>query len=102
MDYLQKLTIYQVHIYEDKIPIAEETKKVCDEFGINPTVAALNGGEDYELLFTISKKNSKKIADNPLFRILGSCTKKKNDNCMITSIGQKINISSDGWDPFNK
>ena len=33
-------------------PIAEETKKVCDEFGINPTVAALNGGEDYELLFT--------------------------------------------------
>ena len=69
---------------------------------INPTVAALNGGEDYELLFTVSEKNSKKIIDNPLFTILGNCTKKKNDNCMITSIGQKINISSEGWDPFNK
>ena len=102
INHLSSSSDLSIHIYEDKIPIAEETKKVCDEFGINPTVAALNGGEDYELLFTISKKNSKKIADNPLFRILGSCTKKKNDNCMITSIGQKINISSDGWDPFNK
>ena len=102
INHLSSSSDLSIHIYEDKIPIAEETKKVCDEFGINPTVAALNGGEDYELLFTISKKNSKKISDNPLFRILGSCTKKKNDNCMITSIGQKINISSDGWDPFNK
>ena len=91
-----------IHIYEDKIPISNETKNVCNEFNINPTVAALNGGEDYELLFTISEKNSKKIIDNPLFTILGSCTKKINDNCMITSIGQKINISSKGWDPFNK
>ena len=91
-----------IHIYEDKIPISDETKNVCNEFNINPTVAALNGGEDYELLFTISEKNSKKIIDNPLFTILGSCNKKKNDNCMITSIGQKINISSKGWDPFNK
>jgi len=91
-----------IHIYEDKIPISDETKNVCNEFNINPTVAALNGGEDYELLFTISEKNSKKIIGNPLFTILGSCNKKKNDNCMITSIGQKINISSKGWDPFNK
>jgi len=91
-----------IHIYEDKIPISNETKNVCNEFNINPTVAALNGGEDYELLFTISEKNSKKIIGNPLFTILGSCNKKKNDNCMITSIGQKINISSKGWDPFNK
>tara|TARA_B100002049_G_scaffold118484_1_gene87542 strand:+ start:3517 stop:4566 length:1050 start_codon:yes stop_codon:yes gene_type:complete len=91
-----------IHIYEDKIPISDETKNVCNEFNINPTVAALNGGEDYELLFTISEKNSRKIIDNPLFTILGSCNKKKNDNCMITSIGQKINISSKGWDPFNK
>ena len=91
-----------IHIYEDKIPISDETKNACNEFKINPTVAALNGGEDYELLFTVSKKNSKKIIDNPLFTILGSCTKKKNDNCMITGIGQKISIGSEGWDPFNK
>ena len=102
INHLSSSSNISIHIYEDKIPISDETKNVCNEFNINPTVAALNGGEDYELLFTISEKNSRKIIDNPLFTILGSCNKKKNDNCMITSIGQKINISSKGWDPFNK
>ncbi len=102
INHLSSSSNISIHIYEDKIPISNETKNVCNEFNINPTVAALNGGEDYELLFTISEKNSRKIIDNPLFTILGSCNKKKNDNCMITSIGQKINISSKGWDPFNK
>jgi len=102
INHLSSSSNISIHIYEDKIPISDETKNVCNEFNINPTVAALNGGEDYELLFTISEKNSKKIIGNPLFTILGSCNKKKNDNCMITSIGQKINISSKGWDPFNK
>ena len=102
INHLSSSSNISIHIYEDKIPISDETKNVCNEFKINPTVAALNGGEDYELLFTVSEKNSKKIIDNPLFTILGSCTNKKNDNCMITGIGQKINISSEGWDPFNK
>tara|TARA_B100002052_G_scaffold285711_1_gene298816 strand:- start:99 stop:1133 length:1035 start_codon:yes stop_codon:yes gene_type:complete len=102
INHLSSSSNISIHIYEDKIPISEETKNVCTEFKINPTVAALNGGEDYELLFTVSKKNSKKIIDNPLFKVLGNCNKKKNDNCMITSIGQKINLSSEGWDPFNK
>ncbi len=58
---------------------------------------------DFSIIsLTVSKKNSKKIIDNPLFKVLGNCNKKKNDNCMITSIGQKINLSSEGWDPFNK
>tara|TARA_B100000902_G_scaffold391210_1_gene441494 strand:+ start:205 stop:1239 length:1035 start_codon:yes stop_codon:yes gene_type:complete len=102
INHLSSSSNISIHIYEDKIPVSDETKNICNEFKINPTVAALNGGEDYELLFTVSEKNSKKIIDHPLFSVLGSCTKKKNDNCMITSIGQKINISSEGWDPFNK
>lgn len=102
INHLSSSSNISIHIYEDKIPISDETKNVCNEFNINPIVAALNGGEDYELLFTVSEKNSKKIIDNSLFTILGSCTKKKSDNCMITGIGQKINISSEGWDPFNK
>ena len=102
INHLSSSSNISIHIYEDKIPISDETKNVCNEFKINPTVAALNGGEDYELLFTVSEKNSKKIIDNSLFTILGSCNKKKSDNCMITGIGQKINISSEGWDPFNK
>ncbi len=102
INHLSSSSNISIHIYEDKIPISDETKNVCNEFKINPTVAALNGGEDYELLFTVSEKNLKKIIDNSLFTILGSCTKKKSDNSMITGVGQKINISSEGWDPFNK
>ena len=88
------------HIYEDKIPVREETKKVCKEFKISPTIAALNGGEDYELLFTVSKRFKKKIESSDYLTIIGSSLNKKNDNCMITSLGQKINLTSSGWDSF--
>jgi len=90
------------HINEDSIPISEEAKRVCDEFKLSHSVAYLNGGEDYELLFTVSKKHEKKINDSEHLTIIGSCVKKKDDNCMITSLGQKININSSGWDSFNK
>ena len=90
------------HIYEDKIPISEEAKQVCEEFKINPTIAALSGGEDYELLFTVPKRFKKKIENSDYLTIIGSSLNKKNDNCMITSLGQKINISSSGWDSFKK
>jgi len=53
-------------------------------------------------LFTVSKKHEKKINDSEHLTIIGSCVKKKDDNCMITSLGQKININSSGWDSFNK
>ncbi len=89
------------HIYEDKIPILEETKNVCDEFKINYSIAFLNGGEDYELLFTVSKRHEKKIVSSEYLTIIGSSIKKKEDNCMITNLGQKININSTGWDSFN-
>jgi thiamine-monophosphate kinase len=88
------------HIYEEKIPIADETKKICNEFKINPSIAALNGGEDYELLLTVDKRHEKKIESSNYLTIIGSSLSKKNDNCMITSIGQKININSSGWDSF--
>ncbi len=64
-------------------------------------MAFLNGGEDYELLFTTSKRNLKKIEQSQYLSVIGTCVNKKNDNCMITSLGQKININSSGWDSFN-
>ncbi len=90
------------HIYEDKIPVLEETNVICDEFKISNSVAFLNGGEDYELLFTVSKRHKKKIENSEHLSIIGSCVNKKDDNCMITNLGQKININSSGWDSFNK
>ncbi len=52
-------------------------KKVCDEFKLSHSVAYLNGGEDYELLFTVSKKHEKKIDNSEHLSIIGSCVKRK-------------------------
>ena len=102
INHLSNSSSISFHIYEDNIPISEETKKVCDEFKLSHSVAYLNGGEDYELLFTVSKRHEKKINDSEFLTVIGSCVKKKDDNCMITSLGQKININSSGWDSFSK
>ena len=89
-------------LYEEKIPIDPQLISTCEEFNIDSTTIALNGGEDYELLFTVSKRHEKKIENSEYLTVIGSCIKKKDDNCMITSLGQKININSSGWDSFNK
>ena len=87
------------HIYEDKIPISEETKKVCEEFKISPTIAALNGGEDYELLFTIKQEDLKEIEKNPDLSIIGHINSKKEMN-LVTKTGKNIAIKSMGWKSF--
>jgi len=101
INHLSRSSSLSFHINEDQIPISEDTKKVCDEFKIEKSVAFLNGGEDYELLFTVSKRHLKKIEKSEYLSVIGTCVNNKNDNCMITSLGQKININSSGWDSFN-
>lgn len=59
-------------IFEERIPMASDTEKMAKELNINPIVTALNGGEDYELLFTIELKEYEKIKNNDLFAIIGS------------------------------
>ena len=101
INHLSRSSGLSFHINESQIPISDDTKTICDEFKIDHSIASLNGGEDYELLFTTSKRNLKKIEQSQHLSIIGSCIDKKNDNCMITSLGQKININSSGWDSFN-
>ena len=88
------------HIYEDKIPISEETKRVCDEFKISPTIAALNGGEDYELLFTVSLEDHEKIKNIPDLSIIGHICSAKNGFNLITKGDQSIPIEAQGWEHF--
>ena len=102
INHLSSASGLSFHIVEDQIPISENTKRTCEEFKIDTSVAYLSGGEDYELLFTTTKKNLKKIQQSDYLSVIGTCVNKKNDNCMITSLGQKININSSGWDSFNK
>jgi len=59
-------------IFQERIPVAPDTEKMAKEFNIDPVIAALNGGEDYELLFTIELKNYEKIKNNDMFSIIGS------------------------------
>jgi thiamine-monophosphate kinase len=101
INHLSSASGMSFHIIEDQIPISENTKSTCEEFKIDTSVASLSGGEDYELLFTTKKKNLKKIQQSDHLSVIGTCINKKNDNCMITSLGQKININSSGWDSFN-
>ncbi|MBQ9213778.1 MAG: hypothetical protein IJ150_07560, partial [Bacteroidales bacterium] len=59
-------------IFQERIPISSEAEKLAKEFNIDPVIAALNGGEDYELLFTIPLSDYEKIKNNDMFSIIGS------------------------------
>jgi thiamine-monophosphate kinase len=64
-------------LYETKIPIDPTTHKTSMDFNINPTVSALNGGEDYELLFTLDQSNYDKIKNSMDLTVIGHITKKR-------------------------
>ena len=89
-------------LYEDKIPLDSEVTKTCEEFKINGSIAALNGGEDYELLFTINQKDYKKIKTSPSFSIIGHVTNDINDRHMISRLGEKIKLEAQGWNSTKK
>ncbi|MCF6359088.1 MAG: thiamine-phosphate kinase [Draconibacterium sp.] len=85
------------NLYEDKIPMDEQTKQMAEELNINPLVAALNGGEDYELLFTISMNDFEKIKNDPDFTIIGHITEASEGTNLITSGGSAIQLEAQGW-----
>ncbi len=87
-------------IYEEKIPLDMMTEAVAQEFGMNPLIYALNGGEDYELLFTLKIEEYPKVKDNADIIIIGHITDKK-DGCKLElNGGQLSDISAQGWDSF--
>ncbi len=84
-------------IYQEKIPIDAAAANMADEFNIEPTVSALNGGEDYELLFTINQNDYDKIKETPGISVIGHITQ-ANDGCyLITNTDQAIEIKAQGW-----
>lgn len=89
------------NLYEDKIPMDYETKKMAEELNINPIVAALNGGEDYELLFTIVLSDYEKIKTDPDFTIIGHITDAAEGTNLITTGGSKIMLQAQGWNHGN-
>jgi thiamine-monophosphate kinase len=85
------------NLYEEKVPLDFQTKKMAEELNINPLVAALNGGEDYELLFTLSLADYDKIKNDPDFTIIGHMTEAAEGVNLITTGGSAIPLKAQGW-----
>ncbi|MDG1731009.1 MAG: thiamine-phosphate kinase [Algibacter sp.] len=88
-------------LYEEKIPLDPQVISTCEEFNIDSTTVALNGGEDYELLFTVSQKDFPKIKANPSLSIIGYIKEEKEGIHLITRANTKIPITAQGWKNFN-
>lgn len=89
-------------IYEEKIPLDAMTVSVAEEFSILPAVAALSGGEDYELLFTIKQQDYEKIKKLKDFTPIGHITDKQSGINLVGKNGETVPIKAQGWDAFNK
>ncbi len=90
------------NIYEDKIPIDPVTVTTAEEFSINPVTAALNGGEDYELLFTIKQEDYDKLKGETAVRVIGHITDSASGLNLINGIGEQIPLKAQGWDAFEE
>ncbi|MEW7289689.1 thiamine-phosphate kinase [Aquimarina sp. 2304DJ70-9] len=91
-----------VNLYEEKIPLDPAVISVCEEFKLNSTTVALNGGEDYELLFTIRQEDYPKIKANPNLTVIGHITDKKSGIGLVTRANEKIELQAQGWNPIKE
>ncbi len=89
-------------IYEERIPIDYQTAVMASEINMNLVTAALNGGEDYELLFTAPLSDHEKLAQIDSIRIIGHITKPELGCAMITRDGNEISLQAQGWNAFSK
>jgi thiamine-monophosphate kinase len=90
------------NLYEEKIPIDPSAYNTAREFNLDPTVCALSGGEDYELLFTIDQSDYPKIKANPDITVIGHMTNKKDGVNLITRGGTSTPLTAQGWDALLK
>lgn len=84
-------------LFEDKIPLDSQVINTCEEFNLDSTTIALSGGEDYELLFTISQKDYDKIKGNPNLSVIGYITNKEQGRYLVTRSGEAVEIIAKGW-----
>jgi thiamine-monophosphate kinase len=90
------------HLYEEKIPIDNQTFERARNFNLDPTVCALSGGEDYELLFTIPLTDFDKVKDHPDITVIGHMLDKAAGMSLMTRDGSSHPLTAQGWDAFLK
>jgi thiamine-monophosphate kinase len=87
-------------IYDDKVPIDTLAYETAIEFKLDPLTSALNGGEDYELMFTISREDQEKIKNHPDIHFIGYAHERKDENVLVTKQGNIVPLRAQGWDHF--
>lgn len=90
------------YVYEEKIPLDPTVITACEEFNLDSTTIALNGGEDYELLFTVSQEDFPKIKANPNLSVIGHIAQANEGIHLITRGNTKIAMQAQGWNSLNK
>lgn len=90
-----------ISVYEDKLPIDPSTISAAEELGLDGTIAALNGGEDYELLFTIKQSDYEKLKDTQGITVIGHINDKSTGCHMVGKAGNQIEITAQGWNSFS-
>lgn len=90
------------NVYEEKIPLDPQVISTCEEFELNSTTVALSGGEDYELLFTISQEDFPKIKGNPHLTVIGHITQESEGVNLVTRANQQITLTAQGWNSLAK
>ena len=98
--HLCKQSVVGCRIYEEKLPISDESRKAAFKFGLDPTVCALNGGEDYELLFTITTSDFEKIKNQMDFTIIGHAVKSTEGLHLISKGNNQHKLTAQGWKGF--
>jgi len=88
------------NLYEEKIPIDSTTYNMAREFNLDPTVCALSGGEDYELLFTIAQSDYEKIKGSALLSVIGHMTDATEGTNLIDKSGGLHDLTAQGWNSF--
>ena len=89
-------------VYEEHIPIDYQTAVMAEEFNMNLTTCALNGGEDYELLFTVPIADHEKVAEMEGIKLIGHITKPELGYALITRDGQEFELKAQGWNPLQE
>ena len=89
-------------IYEEKIPIHPQSFDTALEFGIDPVTCALHGGEDYELLFTLSPEDYDKIAFSEQISVIGYMTDIAEGTHLQTKSGNRHPLTAQGWNAFKE
>jgi thiamine-monophosphate kinase len=89
-------------VYEEKLPIHDDARRAAFKFGLDPTVCALNGGEDYELIFTLKQEDYDKITLNEEISVIGYMADIEEGCKFLTKGGNTHPITAQGWNAFTK